>query len=110
MLRQVDLCGVCSGRDVDKFKTSSFTAIPSSKALSPMIKECPVNIECKLKSIIPMGAHDIFFGEILTVHVDDNILAPKGGIDYAMASPFVFNQGEYWSLGKRIGYYGFSAK
>lgn len=110
MLREVDLCGIRSGRDTDKFKTCSFTSAPSSKIISPMIKECPVNIECRVKDIISFGAHDMFIGEVLLLHVDDSILIPKDGIDYAKASPFVFNQGEYWSLGKRIGHYGFSAK
>ena len=110
MLKEVDLCGIRSGRDTDKFKACSFTAEPSSKVLSPMIKECPVNIECSLKDMISLGAHDMFIGEVQLIHVDNNILVPKGGIDYAKASPIVFNQGEYWSLGKRIGHYGFSAK
>jgi len=110
MLKEVDLCGVRSGRDTDKFRACSFTSLEPDKVLSPIIKECPVNIECRLKDVIRLGAHDMFIGEVALIHADDSILTPKGGIDYAKASPFVFNQGEYWSLGKRIGYYGFSAK
>ena len=110
ILKEVDLCGTRSGRDIDKFKACSFTPIPSNKISPPMIKECPVNIECKLKDIISLGVHDMFIGEVLLIHADNKILTPKDGIDYAKASPIVFNQGEYWDLGKRIGYYGFSAK
>ncbi|MDD5428850.1 MAG: flavin reductase family protein [Candidatus Omnitrophica bacterium] len=110
MLKKVDLCGIRSGKDTDKFKECAFTRAPSVKVASPAIKECPVNIECKLKEIISLGTHDMFIGEVILIHADNNILTPKRGIDYAKASPFVFNQGEYWSLGKRIGYYGFSAK
>ncbi|MDD5136796.1 MAG: flavin reductase, partial [Candidatus Omnitrophica bacterium] len=77
---------------------------------SPLIEECPVNIECKLKDVIPMGAHDMFIGEVLLIHADKSVLTPKDSIDYKKACPLVFNQGEYWSLGKRVGYYGFSAK
>ena len=110
MLKQVDLCGIHSGRNIDKFKVCSFTSEKSSKTSSPLIKECPVNIEARVKEIIPLGAHDMFIGEVLLIHVDNKILVPKDGIDYAKARPFVFNQGEYWDLGKRIGYYGFSAK
>ena len=110
MLKEVDLCGIHSGRDTDKFKICSFTSERSSKITSPSIKECPVNIECRVKEIISLGTHDMFIGEALLIHVDNKILLPKDGIDYAKACPFVFNQGEYWDLGKRIGYYGFSAK
>jgi len=106
--RQADICGTHSGKATDKFKLCSFTAIPSSRVSSPMIEECPVNIECKLKSTIKLGAHDMFIGEVVAVHADESVTAKGGGIDFKKADPFVFNQGEYWDLGKRIGHYGFS--
>ena len=110
MLKEVDLCGVLSGKDTDKFKRCSFTSIKASKISSPMIKECPVNIECRLKDILKLGSHDMFIGEAVAVHKDDNILFSDGNIDYSKAKPFVFTQGEYWDLGKSIGFYGYSSK
>jgi len=110
MVEKADLCGIRSGKEVDKFKLCSFTKIPSSKISSPMIKECPVNIECVLKDIIKLGTHEMFIGEVLSVHADDSVVAKNGGIDYKKAKPFVYNQGEYWELAKKIGHYGFSAK
>ena len=108
LLEKTDYCGIVSGAKTDKSEV--FDLFYGSLKTAPMIKECPVNIECKLKNIISLGAHDMFIGEVLLLHVDSSILVSKDGIDYAKASPFVFNQGEYWNLGKRIGYYGFSAK
>ena len=110
LLEKCDFCGMNSGKDVDKFKACSFTSAPSSKISSPMIKECPVNIECKLTSITALGAHDMFTGEVILVHADKDIINKNGRIDYSKTSPIVFNQGEYWSLGKQIGRYGLSAK
>ncbi|MFA6320680.1 MAG: flavin reductase family protein [Candidatus Omnitrophota bacterium] len=110
MLKEVDICGIRSGKDTDKFKLCSFTPAPSRKILSPAIKECPVNIECKVKDIISLGAHDMFIGEVLGIRADNSILTSAKSIDYSKISPFVYNQGEYWSLGKRIGHYGFSSK
>jgi flavin reductase (DIM6/NTAB) family NADH-FMN oxidoreductase RutF len=110
ILKSTDLCGVRSGKDIDKFKACSFTSIPSSKIDAPMIKECPVNIECTLKDTLRLGSHDVFIGEIVAVHVDDGLLDRGGRIDYGKAKPFVFNGGEYWSLDKKIGFYGFSQK
>ncbi|MFA6143049.1 MAG: flavin reductase family protein [Candidatus Omnitrophota bacterium] len=110
MLQKVDLCGVRSGRDTDKFKACNFTPAPGSKVISPIIVECPVNIECKLKHCVELGAHDMFIGEVVSVHVDENIVDKDGNIDYKKAAPFVYNQGEYWSLGEQIGTYGFSVK
>lgn len=110
LIKKTDLCGITSGGDTDKFKLCGFTKIPSKKITSVMIKECPVNIECKLKKIINLGAHDMFIGEVVLVHALKKVLAPDGRIDYKKADPAVFNQGEYWSLGKKIGRYGFSGK
>ena len=108
ILKETDLCGMISGRDADKFKECSFTETPSSRISSPMISECPVNIECVLKDVIKLGAHDLFLGEIVLVHADDGILKPDGSIDYGKASPLVYTQGEYREVGRKMGLYGFS--
>jgi len=108
LLKKTDLCGTISGRDEDKFKLSAFTEIPSSKISSGMIKECPVNIECRLREVMELGTHDIFMGEVVAVHADEKIVGKNGVIDYDKAAPFVYNQGEYWDLGRKIGHYGFS--
>jgi len=108
LLKETDLCGVVSGRDSDKFKAYSLTRIPSSKISSPMIAECPVNIECALKNTLSLGSHDMFIGEIVAVHVSIRAMGSGGRIDYKRLKPFVYNQGEYWGLGEKIGHYGFS--
>ena len=110
LLREIDLCGTVSGRDKDKFELCKFTKIGSSIVQAPMIKECPVNIECKLTKILNLGAHDMFIGMVMKVHADESVFDKEGNIDYSKAGPIVYNQGEYWSLGKRIGRHGFSAK
>lgn len=105
--QQTDYCGFVSGRNTDKFKETGLTAITAKKVKSPLIKECPVNIECQLKQVIELGAHHMFIGEIVCVHADKDILDAKN-IDYTKARPITYNQGEYWGLGEKIGYYGFS--
>jgi len=108
ILKGSDFCGIHSGRDLDKLEACSFTTAPSSKVSSPLINECPVNIECSLKEVIKLGSHDMFIGKVLCVHADDGIICKNGNVDYAKAKPFVYNQGEYWSLAKKVGRYGFS--
>lgn len=109
LLKEVDLCGIVSGRDEDKFSLCGFTKIKASAVKAPMIKECPVNIECKVKNTLSLGAHDMFLGEIIKVHREASILDKEGNVNYSEAAPIVYNQGEYWSLGKKIGRYGFSS-
>ena len=110
ILKAVDYCGCVSGRKVDKFKATGLTPLPAKHVKPPLIEECPVNIECLVKNKIPLGIHHLFLGEIVQVHVDQEILNEKGRIDFNKGSPFVYNQGEYWSLDKKIGTFGFSKK
>ena len=110
ILKEVDFCGIVSGEDVDKFAETMLTPKPAEKVKPPLIRECPVNIECIVKDKISVGTHHLFLGEVICVHVDQDILDAKGEIDFRKAAPFTYNKGEYWSLGKKIGKYGFSKK
>ena len=109
-LIETDYCGVVSGKKVDKFKKTGLTPIPAGQIKAPLIEECPVNIECKVKNISELGAHHIFIAEVLAVNADENILNTFGEIDYSKTRPIVYNQGQYWSLNKRIGGFGISKK
>ena len=110
ILEKVDKAGCVSGRDVNKWEEIGFTPLPSSLAGAPLIAECPINIECKTRQYLSLGAHDMFIGKILAVHADREILDEEGSIDFTKAKPFVFNHGEYWSLGEKLGSIGMSMK
>ncbi|MCK4433685.1 MAG: flavin reductase family protein [Methanomicrobia archaeon] len=109
ILKEVDFCGMVSGRNVDKFEKTKFTKIGARKVSSPLIKECPVNIECKLEKIVPLGTHDLFIGKIVSVNIDEDLIE-NGKINYKRAEPICYVKGEYWSLGEVIGRYGFSKR
>jgi len=110
MVRKVDACGVLSGKEMDKFASTGLKPIPAQKLKPPLIDECPVQMECKVKEIISLGSHDLFLGEIVALHVKEEVQKEKGRIDITKALPFVYCPGarEYWNLGKRIGHYGFT--
>lgn len=110
ILKAADYCGVFSGKEVDKFSETGLTPEPANEVKPPLIKECPVNMECVSTNKIPVGSHILFLGKIVCVHVDKNILDEKGSIDFSRISPFVYNQGEYWGLKKKIGLHGFSSQ
>jgi len=108
IIKETDHCGVTSGKDVDKFSETKLTPEQADMVKPPLIRECPVNMECVLNDVIPLGAHDLFIGEVVQVHVDPDVLDEKGKIDFKKVAPFVYNVGEYWSLNKKIGTYGFT--
>ena len=110
ILKETDFCGMVSGKNVDKFSETGLTPELAEKVKPPLIRECPVNIESIVRKKVPLGAHHLFIGEIVRVHVDQDILNEKGGIDFTKVAPFVFNQDEYWNLHQKIGVYGFSRR
>jgi len=109
MLRDVEFCGLVSGRNVDKCAKTGFTLVPSSKVKPPMIKECPVNLECKVKKKIPLGSNVLFLAEIVCLHVDKEMLDEKDGVNLAKATPIMFNlTNTYWGIGEKLADYGFT--
>lgn len=105
-----DYCGVASGRDGDKFTTARLTPVRGSQVKAPLLAECPVNLECKVKNIIPLGSHDLFLAEIVAVHMDEAVLGSNASLDLAKALPLVYGDGQYWKLGDRIDAHGFSSQ
>lgn len=105
-----DYCGVCSGRDVDKFEKMKLTAEKASRVCAPVIAESPVNIECRVTETRPLGVHTMFLAEVLAVHADEKYMDEKGRFDLSKAAPIVYSHGEYYGLGKRIGRFGYSVR
>ncbi|OHD66632.1 MAG: flavin reductase [Spirochaetes bacterium RBG_13_51_14] len=111
LIRAADFCGVNSGRDIDKFRAAGLTPVPASVVRAPLIAESPVNIECLVKKIIPLGSHDLFLAEITAVNVDEGLLDGRGRLRLDRAGLVCYNHGEYFSLlGKALGYFGYSVR
>jgi flavin reductase (DIM6/NTAB) family NADH-FMN oxidoreductase RutF len=109
MWRAVDLCGVVSGRDRDKFDLASLTREEASEVQAPLVSECPLNIECRVSASLPLGSHTLFVGLVLAVHLEGKCLGDKGRILVEEFEPYVLNQREYWSVGRKLGGYGETA-
>lgn len=105
-----DYCGVKSGRDVDKFKEMNLTPVQGDKVKAPLIAESPVNLECKVTEVIPLGSHDMFLAEVVAVHVDDKYMDEKGKFHLEQAEPIVYSHGAYLETGKQLGTFGYSVK
>ncbi|MCF8228212.1 MAG: flavin reductase family protein [Bacteroidales bacterium] len=108
IMREADFCGITSGEEVDKFSATGLTKIPSDKIHSPIIQECPVNIECKLVETRMTGRTHQLVGEILQTHVDeDKIRDTKrpDSIDILSINPLIYysRAREYWALGRKVG-------
>jgi flavin reductase (DIM6/NTAB) family NADH-FMN oxidoreductase RutF len=103
-----DLCGVKSGRDTDKFSLTGLTPEKASAVDAPIIKECPVSLECVVKNRLELGTHDMFIAEIVAVDVDESLLDQKGKLHLEKAGLICYSHGNYWTLGKPLGFFGYS--
>lgn len=110
LVRACDYCGVKSGRDIDKFKELKLTAAKASKVSAPIIYESPVNIECKVKDIIPLGTHHMFLAEVAAVSVSNEFMDKTGKFHFNNTKPVCYSHGEYFGLGNKLGKFGFSVQ
>ena len=106
-----DWCGVRSGKDYNKFKEMNLTPLPANHVKAPLIKESPVNIECRVVEIKEYGTHHMFIAEVLCVHADKDLMNPKtGAFELFHSKPLIYSHGFYYQTGKRIGRFGFSVR
>jgi flavin reductase (DIM6/NTAB) family NADH-FMN oxidoreductase RutF len=108
LLNAVDYCGMISGREIEKFKEAGLTPVPAIHVKPPLIKECPVNIECKVRAIITFGSHDVFAGDSLAVHVDEEILGDDGLPDLEKFGTIAYASKKYYVVEKLMKEMGFS--
>ena len=111
LIRSCDWCGVKSGRDVDKFESCRLTARRAEKLTNaPVIGESPVNIECRVTQKIPLGSHDLFLAEVVSVDIDPSYMDEKGRFELNRSGLITYSHGEYYTLGRKVGSFGYSVR
>ena len=96
ILWQVDYCGQVSGRDVDKFAATGLTPLPALHVRAPLIKECPINVECRVRELASFGSHDLFVGDILAIHADEEVLDEEERPNPRLMRVVALCNREYW--------------
>lgn len=104
----MDLAGVRSGRDINKWEVCHLTPEKASMVSAPLIAESPVHLECRVTQVIPLGSHDMFLAEVLCVDVDEQYIDEKGFFDLNAAGLLAYSHGKYYSLGEQLGKFGYS--
>ncbi len=111
MARATDLCGVRSGSDCDKWQLSGLHRYPGVAISCPAVEESPLSIECRVKSILPLGSHDMFIAEVVNVLADEKYLDSESGrFELRQAGLMSYSHGAYYMQGEQIGTFGFSVK
>jgi flavin reductase (DIM6/NTAB) family NADH-FMN oxidoreductase RutF len=110
LVRAVDLCGVTSGRDVDKWQRTGLTPAAGTTGGPPLVAECPVNLECRVARRLELGSHTLFIAEIEQVHVAAALIDGKGRLALERAGLLSWCHGHYYALGRQLGHFGFSVR
>ena len=105
-----DWCGVKSGAQYDKFKEMKLTKEKCEFIKAPRIKEAPVSIECKVSEIIELGTHHMFIADVLSIDADEKYIDENGAFDIAKCELIAYANGGYYSLGRKIGKFGYSVQ
>jgi len=102
--KRVDYCGMVSGKNTNKFNDTGFTQANGCKVKVPIIKECPVNIECRVMQEVDLCDWTLIIGEILEVNVDTDCVDDDGKISVGKIDPLVYipTIREYWSIGQKL--------
>ena len=107
---EVDFVGIYTGAKMDKFEKCHLTKKKSEKVAPPTIAECPIALECRVCQVVPMGSHDVFIADILSVSCDESIIDADGRMCFEKADLLAYAHGDYIQLGKKIGSFGFAVK
>ena len=108
---ETDFCGVKSGKKVDKIKELNLNMTQATHVNAAYITKCPINIECKVKQIIPLGSHDLFIADVVGSHINENLLDEKGKIHFEFGNLLNYAHGEYFPMAEMpIARFGYSTK
>jgi flavin reductase (DIM6/NTAB) family NADH-FMN oxidoreductase RutF len=99
---ETDFCGIVSGRKVDKVKACGFTVFYGTLQNAPLIRECPVNIECSVERVVELPSHDYFIGKIVEIHMNQD-LSGGDGHAYSRIDPLVFMKTHYARVTGNLG-------
>ena len=108
--RATDWCGVVSGRDENKFAKMGLTPGKALVVRPPIVQECPLNIECKVKQTIKLGSHVMFVAEVVAIQVSKELMTHGNRLALENAGLIAYAHGHYYVLGRQIDHFGFSVR
>ena len=107
-VRETDFVGVRSGKDIDKIKHCGLTLEEASVVKAPVIAESPLSLECRVREVKNYGTHDMFIADVVAISADERYIDSKGKINLQQAGLLAYSHGEYFSIGRKLGEFGFS--
>ena len=88
-----DYLGVVTGRKEDKIRIAGLKLAPALTVKTPLLADCPVNIECNVEHSIDLDSHILFIGRVQAVHVEESLLDENGDVDIGRARGLIYGCG-----------------
>ena len=111
LAKATDWCGVRSGRDENKWEAMGLTPMRTEHVKAPIVAESPLSICCRVRQVVELGSHDMFLADVVGIEADERYIDPETGkFSLDKARPIVYSHGEYFTLGKLIGHFGWSVR
>lgn len=85
-----------SGHEMDKIKEFEVKLSPSKIINSPVIAEAYVSFECKVADIKAYGDHDLFVGEVLALHQEENVFSGEGVLNPGKIRPLLYLGSDFY--------------
>ena len=101
-IKETDYCGIVSGKEINKMDKCNFHIYYGNLKNIPMIEECPINMECKVKQIINLPSHDYFISEIIETYINDELYSANE-IKCENIDSFIYLKKCYKKLGANLG-------
>ncbi len=102
LMAATDHAGLVSGGREDK--SGLFEAFTGDLEFAPMVRGCPLTMECRLVETVNLPSNDLFIGEIAGAYCDPGCLT-GGKPDIRKLDPFTLTMPDngYWAVGERLG-------
>jgi len=102
LIEKTDYSGLISGKVTDK--SDLFESFYGDLKAAPMVKECAVNMECRLIDTVSLASNNLFLAEIVNVFANEDILTDDLP-DITKFNPFTVTlpDSNYWAVGKNLG-------
>jgi flavin reductase (DIM6/NTAB) family NADH-FMN oxidoreductase RutF len=87
MVQQTSLASTEYAKGINEFEKAGLTMLPSQLVRPPRVAEAPVQMECIVTQVIPLGeqagAGNLVLAEVKLIHIQEHILDSEGKIDQA---------------------------
>jgi len=102
LVAATDYCGLVSGNNVDK--SQCFEIFTGELEFAPMIKACPLTMECRVRQSVNLPSDTLFIGEVVATYTEERYLT-DGKPDVRKIKPFVLTMPDnnYWWIGGHAG-------